>query len=258
LGWRYSTQQRGIFNRKEGTRPSFCWGVYGKRYHLEETNERYYNVYMKKQGKVLIKWSSEFAYVIGLIATDGNLSPDGRHIAFTSKDKELADNVVRGLGVSVYIGTKASGSQGEKKYYVVQFSDVAFYRFLETIGLTPAKSKTIKEVQIPQEYMADFLRGHFDGDGTFYSYWDKRWKHSFMFYMTFLSASKVHIDWLRECLMVRPGIRGHVTKAKLDSTYRLRYAKKESLKLISYLYYDTRVLCLSRKRIKIAKALKVR
>lgn len=79
-----------------------------------------------------------------------------------------------------------------------------------------------------------------------------------MFYMAFLSASKAHIDWLRKCLMVHPGIRGHIAKAKRDSTYQLRYAKKESLKLISYLYYDTRVLCLARKRRKIVMALRVR
>ena len=31
-------------------------------------------------------WSENLAYAIGLIATDGSLSNDGRHLNFTSKD----------------------------------------------------------------------------------------------------------------------------------------------------------------------------
>ena len=46
----------------------------------------------KPKGKVKIKWSADFAYAIGLIMTDGNLSPDGRHLCFTSKDIEQINN----------------------------------------------------------------------------------------------------------------------------------------------------------------------
>ncbi len=34
---------------------------------------------MKPLGRVKIEWSDKFAYAIGLVASDGNLSPDGRH-----------------------------------------------------------------------------------------------------------------------------------------------------------------------------------
>ena len=45
--------------------------------------------------------------------------------------------------------------------------------------------KKLKSVVMPKKYFFDFLRGHFDGDGSFYSYWDKRWKSSYMFYVSF-------------------------------------------------------------------------
>jgi hypothetical protein len=45
----------------------------------------------KPKEKVKVRWSRAFAYGIGLLASDGNLSPDKRHINFTSKDKELID-----------------------------------------------------------------------------------------------------------------------------------------------------------------------
>ena len=67
-----------------------------------------------------------------------------------------------------------------------------------SIGLMPNKTKIIGAVKIPNNYFFDFLRGHFDGDGTFYSYWDPRWRSSHMFYVVFASASLKHIIWLQK------------------------------------------------------------
>ena len=50
-------------------------------------------------------WSPELAYAIGLIATDGNLSKDGRHISFRSSDLEQIKNFQRCLQLSNKIGT---------------------------------------------------------------------------------------------------------------------------------------------------------
>lgn len=143
-----------------------------------------------------------------------------------------------------------------KKYQRVQFSDVLFYNFLLSIGFTPAKSKTIGVIKIPQKYFFDFLRGCFDGDGSFYSYWDPRWRSSFMFYTVFISASRPHIDWIRDELRGKLKVKGHITRDSKKSTHQLKYAKRESLKILKKMYYTTTVLCLSRKRQKIEKALK--
>lgn len=209
----------------------------------------------KPQGKVKIEWSPEFAYAIGLLTTDGNLSPDGRHINFTSKDLELTKLFKACLRIKNKIGRKARGAGGEKKYYVIQFGDVLFYRFLLTIGLSPNKSKTLSAIDIPEPYFFDFLRGHFDGDGTFYSYWDPRWRSSFMFYFEFLSASKSHIDWLREEIFKKIKIKGHITKMGIHVCYQLKYAKKETLRLLPFLYYKKDISYLSRKYLKIQKCL---
>lgn len=199
-------------------------------------------------------WSPRLAYAIGLIATDGCLSSDGRHIDLTSKDKEQLVNFLRCLNLDNKIGRKFSGS-GKRTYLRVQFGDVVFYRFLLGIGLTPAKSKTMGIVQIPRRYFFDFLRGCFDGDGTFYSYWDPRWKSSFMFYTVFISASPAHLNWIREELNVRLRVTGHLTHDTKKSTYQLKYAKAESLKILRRLYQNKAAVCLTRKRLKIKKAL---
>ena len=205
----------------------------------------------KPKNKVKIKWSPNFAYAIGLLTTDGCLSSDGRHIDLTSKDKEQLQNFLSCLEIDSRIGTKHS-SLG-REYLRVQLGDVNFYKFLLTIGLMPRKTKIISEVKIPDKYFFDFLRGHFDGDGSFYSYWDSRWRSSFMFYTVFASASKIHIDWLRNKIYEFLTINGHISKSVNSSVYQLIYAKTESLKLFPKLYYNDEVICLRRKRLKIEK-----
>ena len=212
---------------------------------------------MRPLGKVTIKWSPQFAYAIGLLTTDGCLYKDGRHLNLTSKDEEQAKNFIQCLGLTVKMGKKSRGYSQEKKYFNVQFGDVLFFRYMEKIGLSPAKSKILGAIKIPRQYFFDFLRGHFDGDGTFYSYFDPRWKSSYMFYTVFISASQKHIDWLRTIIYSLVGIKGHITKSGNNSTYHLKYAKAESLQLLPKMYYNRRVICLSRKRIKMENALKI-
>ncbi len=207
----------------------------------------------KPQGKVVIQWSPEFAYAIGLLVTDGCMSSDGRHFNFTSRDGDLVESLRDCLRLTNKIGRKARGGETEKKYYVIQFGDVLFYAFCLKIGLHPNKSKTLTEIKVPKKYFFDFLRGCFDGDGSFHSYWDKRWKSSFMFYTIFASASRAHVDWLRECVERHLGIKGHITKAVKSSVYQLKYAKKESLQLLPKIYYHDDVICLLRKRLKVQK-----
>ena len=210
----------------------------------------------KSKGRIKIKWSPNFAYAIGLLTTDGHLSKDGRHFDLTSKDIEQIENFLKCLGINNKIGTKLSGIGNLS--YRVQFGDVLFYKFLLQIGLTPAKSKTLGIVQVPKKYFFDFLRGVFDGDGSFYSYFDPRWKSSFMFYTTFISASEKYTLWLRLCINKMIGVKGHISKDGKKRTFQLKYAKSESIKVLKKIYYRKRLVCLSRKRDKIEKALQIK
>lgn len=213
---------------------------------------------MGKRGpkpKVLVntEWSANLAYAIGLLATDGCLAKHQTLVDLTSKDQEQLKNFNKCIGLDLKIGDKKSSS-GSKSFRV-QLKNRVFYDFLLAVGLTPSKSKTIGKVKIPEEYFFDFLRGCFDGDGCFYSYWDTRWKSSFMFYTVFVSASKDFIDWIREYNRRTLSINGHISMDGRKSTYELKYAKRESLILLEKMYDLPNVVCLSRKRLKIKKAL---
>lgn len=207
---------------------------------------------MKPLGKVKIKWSSNFAYAIGLIATDGNLSKDGRHVNFTSKDLELAQYFKKALNLNNKIGRKARGYEQEKKYFVVQFGDVLFYKFLESIGLSKNKSKTLGPLKIPNRYYFDFLRGCIDGDGNIHYF-----KHPESQYhqlrVRLSSASKPFINWIKDQNSKR-GINGFLTIG--PRVYVLEHAINDSLILLNALYYKGFQLALSRKFLKAKKYLR--
>lgn len=207
-------------------------------------------------------WSSKLAYAVGLIATDGCLSPDGRHLLLTSKDLEQVQNLRTILDVKTNIGIVYSGrKEGRRPYHRLQWGDVVLYNFLLGIGLTPNKSLTLGMVVVPDEYFFDFLRGHHDGDGSFYSYFDPRWKSSYMFYLCFTSASKKHLLWIRSelyrLLRVQGSLSAHHQSNRPNSFYQLKFAKAETLLILGKLYPNESVICLSRKRLKIEEALRI-
>ena len=192
-------------------------------------------------------WNKQTAYSVGLIASDGCLLNDGRHIDLTSNDEKLLNTFSGTLGKKLKIGQKKNSNGGQS--YRVQFSDVAYYDFLLNAGLTPRKSHTIHKINVPDEYYKDFLRGVFDGDGTVYGYFDTRWPNSFMYYTSITSASIYFLEFLRSqnkrlFNTSKGSVRKH-TKASI-----LAYAKKDSKILYEAMYTDCASNYLERKKAK--------
>lgn len=209
----------------------------------------------KPKGQVTLQWSPKFAYAIGLIAADGCLSKDGRHIDLTSTDKAQVILFRKCLGLTCKVGKKYSSS-GNLAYHA-QFGDVLFYRFLQGIGLTPAKSKTLSRIQVPDEYFIDFLRGYFDGDGSTTSYYDPIFPKSFRFYMSFTSASPIFVDWLKSEVERILGVKGYISLNRNNPYVQLKYAKNAARMLSGFMYYSGTVPCLKRKQLKIKRSMRI-
>ncbi len=201
--------------------------------------------YRKKR---IYTWSPDLAYCVGLLASDGSLSVDRRHIDFTSKDYALAETYRSIMCPHIKIGTKTDGRNGIA--YRIQNGDVALYDFLLDIGLTPNKSKTLGPINIPKEYYADLLRGYFDGDGTSYAFWDKRWRSSYVYNMTFISASEKFLRWIQvqnsELIPISAG--GFIKYSDTTRVFRLTYGKADTMKLFNYMYYRNDLPHLARKK----------
>jgi hypothetical protein len=199
-------------------------------------------------------WSSALAYAIGLIATDGNLSPDGRHLSLPSKDLDLLESLRGCLGLMNSI-RRRSNARGH--IYRMQWGDRLFYDWLQSIGLTPAKSLTLGPLAVPDEYFADFFRGCIDGEGSITTYVDRYntfKKPTYVYtrlYVSIVSASPRFVEWLRTTVRRITGLSGELTvrtSPRHHDLWRLRYAKAESLTLLRFMYYAPDVPCLRRKR----------
>lgn len=193
-------------------------------------------------------WHPGFAYVIGLLATDGNLSPDARHISFTSKDKSLAYTVKRILKINNKISRKARGGEREKKYYVTQFGSVDFYKFLVGVGLSPAKSRTLGSLAIPKELFSHFLRGCIDGDGSITEFSHPESRH-LQLRVSLASASPRFLKWIHLEIKEVIGINGGwIYNERKKSVMTLAFAKNDSIKILGFIYAAANGDFLQRKR----------
>lgn len=202
-----------------------------------------------------ISWSPNLAYAVGLIATDGNLSGDGRHLSLTSKDRDLLETFRACLDISAAITPHVSGhgSVGLR----VQWGDRRFYGWLVGIGLTPAKSLTLRPLAIPDAVFADFVRGCIDGDGSVTVYVDtyntdrsERYVYERL-YVSLVSASHVFLDWMQATIYRIFSLKGSITVRRTEGRspiWKLCYAKSESIELLRRIYYSPTVPCLTRKR----------
>jgi hypothetical protein len=201
------------------------------------------------------EWSPELAYAVGIITTDGNLSKDGRHLSLVSKDSDLLETVKQCLGLRNSI-TRTSNGQG-RCYHRLQWGDRAFYQWLLRIGLMPAKSLKLGPLAIPGEYFADFFRGCIDGDGSLTTYVDtyntyKSEKYVYQrLFVALVSASPDFLSWVQNSILPLVGVKGGLFVRTLPGhspLWKLKYAKKDSYKLLRWMYYAPNVPCLARKR----------
>lgn len=203
-------------------------------------------------------WRPDLAYAVGLIATDGNLSSRGFHICLVSRDIDQLNTFRRILGIRNTIGSHRGGF-ARRPVFRVTLGDRLFHEWLTNIGVTPRKSHTIGALAIPDDYFRDFLRGHLDGDGCITAYVDRhnaKLRPNYVYqrlYVRFMSASRAHMEWLRDRITTLIAVDGYliVDKRSGDRTalHRLHFAKKDAITLLRWIYYSPDVPCLRRKRI---------
>ena len=194
------------------------------------------------------------AYAVGLIATDGNLSPNRKATGVVSGDRDLLETFKRIIPRAGRIGR-----HGPNCWHVT-VSSVDFYRWLQSIGLTPAKSLTLGGIDVPDVVFVDLARGLMDGDGSIENYvhhpgGNVRRYPNYRYErlnVSFHSASPKHLSWLRGQLRRLLAIDGAILKAErkdksANPMYELKYGKHASLSLLRRMYADPDAPRLDRK-----------
>lgn len=112
--------------------------------------------------------SKSKAYVLGLIISDGYVDEKWNKLNFTSKDIELVEIIKRELKSDHKLGKyDIYDNRTHKNYerYSIQISSKEIVSDLNKLGVYGNKSFTSELPDIPEEFMWDFIRGVFDGDG---------------------------------------------------------------------------------------------
>ncbi|MDP9321447.1 MAG: hypothetical protein M3P16_10180 [Chloroflexota bacterium] len=202
-----------------------------------------------------LEWTDRLAYAVGLAATDGNLSGDRRHLTFDSNDAELVELFLQCVGRPIRYGPRKTRTGGIA--YRAAFSDVELYRWLMSVGLTPAKSLTLGGIDVPDTFLLPVVRGLLDGDGSVVNFVHAPTKRLYPNYRyerlaaQFNSASRAHLQWLRARLEPIVRTRGYVEvtppKPPRHEFNVLRYGKYASIELFKQLYPGETVPRLVRK-----------
>ncbi len=191
---------------------------------------------------VLAHWTPSLAYVVGLVTTDGCLKSDQPNVVdFSSTEPELIDLYQSCLEISAHV---ISVRQRTGSYLLsVKISDPNYRTFLTSLGLTPAKSRTVGPLDVPDAAFPDFLRGCIDGDG---SVWITHRQGRPLFGIQIASGSEHFINWVQQTFTRLTGLLSHIYRRprRWDLRFNARYAAA----LSEWIYYAPDVPCLSRKR----------
>ena len=174
-----------------------------------------------------------FWYLAGLITSDGNLSSDGRHIDITSTNYEFLQEIKNLIGIKNKIGIKYGGKK--QKSFRIQIANKNFYTKLLTIGLTPNKSLTLRDIAVQDIYFYDFLRGVIDGDGGI-----QRWIHNTnkmeQWNLRIASGSRKFLEWLQSIVENNIGAKGKL-HTEGQNQFRLKYGKMAAQVIVQKCYY---------------------
>ena len=203
-------------------------------------------MFMAMQRKKLYMKDTTLWYLVGLITSDGCLSSDGRHIDITANDREYLETIKKKANLSCKVGIK--NKEKINLSHRLQISNIDFYEFLLSCGLSPKKSLILKDIKVPREHFPDFCRGVIDGDGNI-----RRWIHPSnqgeQWVLRIYSGSKDFVIWLQKSIEQSFGALGRVHKEEhlgKHDTYILKYGKIAAVKILKTCYYK-KAMALTRK-----------
>lgn len=225
--------------------------VYIRSYIESKDNLRKYSVddnYFKTQ-------SHNMAYILGLLASDGNISSkeNGVFIQLKVEDKKILEDINKEIKNTRPI-KEFERSDREEKVAKLAFWSFTIKKDLAHYGVVPQKTFTLKppEFLLP-EYRISYIRGYFDGDGSI-----SQGEYSAQFKIG--GASKEVVQWIKDVFSTQYGIIANLrtVKGKLSENrdwYEITYYAKRVKEIFDVLYVKNS-LYLERKHQKFLTIMK--
>lgn len=179
------------------------------------------------------------SYILGFFAADGNMIKTRRETHYISLeicDKEIIEKYKLLVKAEHKIGQRKSKEDGTIRYRL-QIGSEEIYHDLEKLGFRDNKTFNMCLPNIPPEYLSDFVRGYFDGDGNVWvGIRHKKRKNGIPTIQTvFTSCSENFLFNLYDRLKDVGIFKGTVRKGK-GNYFRLVYSIHSSLKLYHFMY----------------------
>lgn len=197
------------------------------------------------------------AYILGLIASDGNVAKKENQIGIQllSKDKDILEKIKEVTKSSRPLDRYITKDGKDTTKFAIHSAE--WKKDLANYGIVPAKTFNLTPpFFLRPSYRIDYIRGYFDGDGciTF-------GKHGTSPSWSIVGASYSVVSWIRETLANDYGI---ITNSIETSTllsgkkmYRITYYGFTKIKSIYNALYTDSPLFLQRKKEKFQTILNV-
>lgn len=201
------------------------------------------------------KWSHEMAYVLGFFLADGTFDitkRGGYYFGFNIADKEILYDIRKILGSEHKISERPVKSN-ESQSYRLQIGSKEMCEDLLKLGVSPRKTFQLSVPALPRQFVFDFIRGYFDGDGNvWFGYINKtRERPTFVMQITFTSGSAIYMQSLKN-LLNEYGIKGGALYVPKDKNYaRLTFSTTSAMALAEKMYCRDNSLFLKRKKTQI-------
>lgn len=193
----------------------------------------------------------DMAYVLGLLASDGNVSKRENAINFvaSAQDSEHLEKIRQLLHSSKPLAfyKDNKGNQSCR----LSIHSKRFKEVLADYNIIPAKTKTYTfSYKLQKEFWTDYLRGYFDGDGSVSPCGNGvKWQLG--------AYNKEILEWVTNYLYEEYAIpKPVIYKYPNRHFFQLTYAKQESVKKIYEILYSDNKICLERKKVKFSSLIK--
>ena len=195
--------------------------------------------------------------MLGFWFADGYMRKDRSYrIVFTSADKDILFQI-RKVMLSSHPIRKRKEPKGGSYTYTLNLCSKHLYTQLIRLGGFRRKSRIMKFPNVLHDYLSDFIRGYFDGDGSvfFVKYVrtkDKRITKELR--TNFTSGSRKFLEQLMKILHTEINL--PIKKLGMFNnghSLKLGYGMKDSDALLRYMYYDNFSIGLRRKSIFVLK-----
>lgn len=199
------------------------------------------------------------AYILGFLFADGSVSVTrrgGYYFSFHSTDEGLLFKIRESMGSNHKVSKRNSRSGN---VFRLQIGSKEMVDDLDLLKLRENKTKRMKFPELPSKYLADFIRGYFDGDGNVWmGFMHKERKIQTMtLQVAFTSASKEFLIYLHKILRSLGVEGGSIFGVKNKNCSRLLFSTRDSLKLYKIMYNkSSKTFCLERKKIVFERYIK--